>query len=127
MVLARAILGVSLAYATNQLTDDEDFGRGEASGDYDLDREYDEIPEASGDFQPITNQVICPFLTSQSTIISPSISLKFITSKVLNNPNVKSAEMDEPKNILDAVEDDLAAAEQEPKLFLGMFQKFNNP
>ena len=33
--------------------------------------------------------------------------------------------MDEPKNILDAVEDDLAAAEQEPKLFLGMFQKFN--
>ena len=60
MVLARAILGVSLAYATNQLTDDEDFGnRGEASGDYDLDREYDEIPEASGDFQPITNQVIC--------------------------------------------------------------------
>lgn len=33
--------------------------------------------------------------------------------------------MDEPKNILDAVEDDLAAAEQEPKLFLGMFQKLN--
>ena len=28
--------------------------------------------------------------------------------------------MDEPKNILDAVEDDLAAAGQEPKLFLGM-------
>ena len=28
--------------------------------------------------------------------------------------------IDEPKNILDAVEDDLAAAGQEPKLFLGM-------
>ena len=32
--------------------------------------------------------------------------------------------MDEPKNILNALEDDLAAAEQEPKLFLGRFQNF---
>jgi len=97
-MLARAILGVSLAYVkANQLTDDEDFGLG-ASGDddYDLDRDYDEIPdEASGDFQPIKNQV-------------------------LDNPNLKPIGMDEPKNILDAVEDDLAAAGQEPKLFLAL-------
>ena len=64
-MLARAILGVSLAYVkANQLTDDEDFGRDfGASGDddYDLDRDYDEIPgEASGDFQPIKNQVNWP-------------------------------------------------------------------
>lgn len=95
-MLARAILGVSLAYVkANQLTDDEDFGLAASGDDYDIDRDYDEITEASGDFQPIKNQV-------------------------LDNPNVKSIGMDEPKNILDAVEDDLEAAVQEPKLFLAL-------
>jgi len=57
-MLARAILGVSLAYVkANQLTDDEDFGLGASGDDYDIDRDYDEIEEASGDFQPIKNQV----------------------------------------------------------------------
>ncbi|CBY19216.1 unnamed protein product [Oikopleura dioica] len=95
-MLARAILGVSLAYVkANQLTDDEDFGLGASGDDYDIDRDYDEIEEASGDFQPIKNQV-------------------------LDNQNLKSIGLGEPKNILDAVEDDLAAAGQEPKLFLAL-------
>lgn len=47
----------------------------------------------------------------------PLIAGNSQTSKVLNNPK---STVDEPKNILDTVEDDIAAAGQEPKLFLGM-------
>ena len=87
-MLARAILGVSLAYVkANQLTDDEDFGLG-ASGDddYDLDRDYDEIPdEASGDFQPIKNQVINYHKLSRLASLSTQFYLKlqrYLTTRI---------------------------------------------